>query len=162
VLRRDPSDPHYLDGDGDGVPCEDLPSGEGPSAGAGFPSGSATGPSTATRALSPPSAGEARFIMISFPRGIFRRSDRVQLELLEAVLCYGQPADDYPAVLGACSCPGCARACVRGRAGAALPAEGPGHPQQRGVRSEEKAAPRNLKSRSNCRGVLQPAGGPYH
>jgi micrococcal nuclease len=25
VLDRDPSDPHYLDGEGDGVPCEDLP-----------------------------------------------------------------------------------------------------------------------------------------
>ena len=25
VLERDPSDPHYLDGDGDGVACEDLP-----------------------------------------------------------------------------------------------------------------------------------------
>jgi hypothetical protein len=26
VLRQDPSDPNYLDGDGDGVACEDLPS----------------------------------------------------------------------------------------------------------------------------------------
>jgi hypothetical protein len=25
VLKKDPSDPHYLDGDGDGVACEDLP-----------------------------------------------------------------------------------------------------------------------------------------
>jgi micrococcal nuclease len=25
VLEQDPSDPHYLDGDGDGVACEDLP-----------------------------------------------------------------------------------------------------------------------------------------
>ena len=25
VLERDPSDPHYLDGDGDGEACEDLP-----------------------------------------------------------------------------------------------------------------------------------------
>jgi len=25
VLERDPSDPHYLDGDGDGVACEELP-----------------------------------------------------------------------------------------------------------------------------------------
>lgn len=25
VLDQDPSDPHYLDGEGDGVPCEDLP-----------------------------------------------------------------------------------------------------------------------------------------
>jgi hypothetical protein len=25
VLEQDPSDPNYLDGDGDGVACEDLP-----------------------------------------------------------------------------------------------------------------------------------------
>jgi len=25
VLEQDPSDAHYLDGDGDGVACEDLP-----------------------------------------------------------------------------------------------------------------------------------------
>ena len=25
TLEQDPSDPHYLDGDGDGVACEDLP-----------------------------------------------------------------------------------------------------------------------------------------
>jgi hypothetical protein len=25
VLEQDPSDPHYFDGDGDGVACEDLP-----------------------------------------------------------------------------------------------------------------------------------------
>lgn len=25
VLDRDPSDPHYLDGEGDGIPCEELP-----------------------------------------------------------------------------------------------------------------------------------------
>jgi hypothetical protein len=32
VLERDSSDPHYLDGDGDGVPCEDLPAGSSASA----------------------------------------------------------------------------------------------------------------------------------
>jgi hypothetical protein len=25
VLKQDPGDPNYLDGDGDGVACEDLP-----------------------------------------------------------------------------------------------------------------------------------------
>jgi hypothetical protein len=63
VLERDPSDPHYLDGDGEGIPCEDLPSGEGPSADSVSASGSvtasATGPATAAGAPSPPSANEA-------------------------------------------------------------------------------------------------------
>jgi hypothetical protein len=27
VLEEDPSDPNYLDGEGDGIPCESLPSG---------------------------------------------------------------------------------------------------------------------------------------
>ena len=63
VLERDPSDPHYLDGDGDGIPCEELPSGGGSSAGAGSPSGSATGPSMAEGAPPPPSAGEARSML---------------------------------------------------------------------------------------------------
>ena len=62
VLKQDPSDPHYLDGDGDGIPCEDLPLG-GSSAGAGSPSVSdsvpATGPATAVGAPSPPSAEKA-------------------------------------------------------------------------------------------------------
>jgi micrococcal nuclease len=37
VLKQDPSDPNYLDGDGDGVACEDLPSNndQPPSAGSG-------------------------------------------------------------------------------------------------------------------------------
>jgi hypothetical protein len=29
VLDRDPSDPNNLDGEGDGIPCESLPSGTG-------------------------------------------------------------------------------------------------------------------------------------
>jgi hypothetical protein len=57
VLERDPSDPHYLDGDGDGIPCEDLPSGSGAS-GAGSSSAPATGPATMAGAL-PPSAEDA-------------------------------------------------------------------------------------------------------
>jgi hypothetical protein len=67
VLERDPSDPHYLDGDGDSIPCEELPSGGGSSAGAGSPSGSATapatGPPTAAGAPPPPSASEARSLL---------------------------------------------------------------------------------------------------
>ncbi len=63
VLQQDPSDPHYLDGDGDGIPCEDLPAGDGSSASAGSPSASATvpasAPSTAAGAPLPPSAEDA-------------------------------------------------------------------------------------------------------
>ena len=59
VLERDPSDPHYLDGDGDGIPCEDLPSEGGASAQAGSPSAPAAGPATAAGAPSPPSAQDA-------------------------------------------------------------------------------------------------------
>ena len=63
VLEQDPGDPHYLDGDGDGVPCEDLPAGGSASADAGSPSGSATvpatAPSTAAGAPPPPSAEDA-------------------------------------------------------------------------------------------------------
>ncbi|HJQ28933.1 MAG TPA: DUF1524 domain-containing protein [Rubrobacter sp.] len=57
VLRQDPSDPHYLDGDGDGIPCEDLPLGDGYSAAS--PSNSASAPATAAGAPSPPSAEQA-------------------------------------------------------------------------------------------------------
>ena len=53
VLERDPSDPHYLDGDGDGIPCEDLPSEGGASAQAGSPSAPAAGPATAAGAPHP-------------------------------------------------------------------------------------------------------------
>jgi hypothetical protein len=39
VLEQDPSDPHYLDGDGDGVACEELaenqPDDQPPSTGSG-------------------------------------------------------------------------------------------------------------------------------
>jgi hypothetical protein len=63
VLERDPSDPHYLDGEGDGIPCEDLPAGGGSSADAGSPSASATVPATAPSAAAgappPPSVEDA-------------------------------------------------------------------------------------------------------
>lgn len=60
VLKQDPSDPHYLDGDGDGIPCEDLPLGGGSSADAGSSaSAPARGPVTAAGAPSPPSAERA-------------------------------------------------------------------------------------------------------
>jgi hypothetical protein len=63
VLERDPSDPHYLDGEGDGVPCEDLPAGGGSSADTGSPSDAAavpaTTPSTAAGAPLPPSVEDA-------------------------------------------------------------------------------------------------------
>jgi hypothetical protein len=59
VLERDPSDPHYLDGDGDGIPCEDLPPGEGYTADANAPSDSHNGPTTAAGAPPPPSAERA-------------------------------------------------------------------------------------------------------
>jgi hypothetical protein len=63
VLERDPSDPHYLDGDGDGIPCEDLPQGEGYATDANSPSdsdnGLTTGPATAAVAPRPPSAERA-------------------------------------------------------------------------------------------------------
>jgi uncharacterized protein DUF1524/excalibur calcium-binding domain-containing protein len=59
VLERDSSDPHYLDGDGDGIPCEDPPQGEGYAADANSHSdsdnGPATGPATAAGAPPPPS-----------------------------------------------------------------------------------------------------------
>ena len=59
VLQQNPSDPHYLDGEGDGVPCEDLPAGDGSSADTGSPSDPAavpaTAPSTAAGAPPPPS-----------------------------------------------------------------------------------------------------------
>jgi hypothetical protein len=63
VLERDPSDPHYLDGDGDGIPCEDLPKVEGYAADANSPSdsenGPTTGPATSAGAPPPPSAERA-------------------------------------------------------------------------------------------------------
>jgi len=59
VLERDPSDPHYLDGEGDGVPCEELPTGHGSSADKSSHSDPvavpATSPSTAAGAPRPPS-----------------------------------------------------------------------------------------------------------
>jgi hypothetical protein len=63
VLERDPGDPHYLDGDGDGIPCEDLPPGEGYAADANSHSYSdnapTTGTATAAGAPPPPSAERA-------------------------------------------------------------------------------------------------------
>jgi hypothetical protein len=63
ILERDPSDPHYLDGEGDGVPCEELPSGDASSADTGSPSDPAavpaTSPSTAAGAPPPPSVENA-------------------------------------------------------------------------------------------------------
>jgi hypothetical protein len=78
VLERDPSDPHYLDGDGDGVPCEDLPAGSSASAVAGSSSSpasvSATAPSTAAGAPPPPSANDAlsllRSLTVAPPRSM--------------------------------------------------------------------------------------------
>ena len=69
VLDRDPGDPHYLDGDGDGVPCEDLPAGSSASAVAGSSSGPASvpasAPSTAAGAPPPPSADAALSLLRS-------------------------------------------------------------------------------------------------
>ena len=78
VLDRDAGDPHYLDGDGDGVPCEDLPAGSSASAVAGSSSSpasvSATAPSTAAGAPPPPSADAAlsllRSLMVAPPRSM--------------------------------------------------------------------------------------------
>ena len=78
VLERDPSDPHYLDGDGDGVPCEDLPAGSSASAIAGSSSSPAsvpaTAPSTAAGAPPPPSADDAlsllRSLTVAPPRSM--------------------------------------------------------------------------------------------
>jgi hypothetical protein len=62
VLDRDTSDPHYLDGEGDGIPCEELPGGGHP-ADRGSPTDAAavpaTVPSTAAGAPPPPSVEDA-------------------------------------------------------------------------------------------------------
>src|SRR5215210_1303051 len=63
VLDADPSDPNGLDGDGDGIPCEDLPSAGGSSADAGSPSG----PVTVAGAPAPPTAEEARALLSNLP-----------------------------------------------------------------------------------------------
>ena len=78
VLDRDPGDPHYLDGDGDGVPCEDLPAGSSASAVSGSSSSpasvSASAPSTAAGAPPPPSADDAlsllRSLAVAPPRSM--------------------------------------------------------------------------------------------
>jgi hypothetical protein len=78
VLDRDPGDPHYLDGDGDGVPCEDLPAGSSASAVASSSSSPAsvpaTAPSTAAGAPPPPSADDAlsllRSLTVAPPRSM--------------------------------------------------------------------------------------------
>ncbi len=63
VLNQDPSDPHYLDGEGDGIPCEDLPAGGGSSVDAGSSSVPATAPASAPSAAAgappPPSVEDA-------------------------------------------------------------------------------------------------------
>lgn len=67
VLEQDPSDPHYLDGEGDGIPCEDLPAGDGSSADTRSSSASAavpaTAPSTSAGAPPPPSVKDARSML---------------------------------------------------------------------------------------------------
>jgi uncharacterized protein DUF1524 len=67
VLDQDPSDPHYLDGEGDVIPCEDLPAGDGPSADTGSPSDPAavpaTAPATAAGAPPSPSGEDARSML---------------------------------------------------------------------------------------------------
>jgi Protein of unknown function (DUF1524)/Excalibur calcium-binding domain len=63
VLNRDAGDPHYLDGDSDGIPCEDLPPGVGSPANAR----STSGPATAAGAPSPPSARKALSILLGLP-----------------------------------------------------------------------------------------------
>jgi hypothetical protein len=69
VLERDPSDPHFLDGEGDGIPCEGLPQGEGYSTDANSPSdsdaGPTTGPATAAGAPPPPSAERALSLLVA-------------------------------------------------------------------------------------------------
>lgn len=63
VLEQDPSDPHYLDGEGDGIPCEDLPAGDSSFANEASPSDlaavPATAPATAAGAPPPPSVEDA-------------------------------------------------------------------------------------------------------
>lgn len=63
VLDADPSDPNGLDGEGDGIPCEDLPSTDGSSADVGSPSG----PVTAAGAPTPPTTEEARAMLSDLP-----------------------------------------------------------------------------------------------
>jgi hypothetical protein len=72
ALDADPSDPNGLDSEGDGVPCEDLPS-SGAAAtpvepAGGGPGGEAgSGPATAEAAPAPPSAEEARGLLSGIP-----------------------------------------------------------------------------------------------
>lgn len=64
VLDADPSDPNGLDGEGDGIPCEDLPSANGSSSdGSSVDAGSPSGPATAAGAPSPPTAEEASVLL---------------------------------------------------------------------------------------------------
>ena len=71
VLQQDPGDPHYLDGDGDGIPCEELPPGDGPSAVAGAEGEPATAPptapATAAGAPPPPPADEVLSMLEGLP-----------------------------------------------------------------------------------------------
>ena len=64
ALDSDPSDPNGLDGEGDGVPCEDLPSsGAADSSGGPEDVGSGDGPAAAEGAPAPPFAEEARALL---------------------------------------------------------------------------------------------------
>jgi hypothetical protein len=78
VLERDLSDPHYLDSDEDGIPCEDLPPEEGYAADANSPSdsenGSTTGPAIAAGAPPPPSAERARSMLEQLAMTLVRES----------------------------------------------------------------------------------------
>ena len=72
VLDADPSDPNGLDGEGDGVPCEDLPSsGAADSSGGPEDVGSGgeagDGPAAAEGAPAPPSAEETRALLSEIP-----------------------------------------------------------------------------------------------
>jgi hypothetical protein len=75
VLDADPSDPDGLDGEGDGIACEGLPS-SGTAASSGGPAGGGSGSDTAARssgpaaaegAPAPPSAEEARALLSEIP-----------------------------------------------------------------------------------------------
>lgn len=68
VLDADPSDPNGLDGEGDGIPCEDLPSANGSSAdGPSADTVSPSGPATAAGAPVPPTTEEASALLSDLP-----------------------------------------------------------------------------------------------
>lgn len=67
VLDADPSDPNGLDGEGDGIPCEDLPSDGDYPAGSSADAGSPSGPATAAGAPAPPMVEEASELLSDLP-----------------------------------------------------------------------------------------------